>query len=43
MATINSNLTRQVSKKVVTEDARKKTLARSAPLKPSRGLPIAIW
>src|SRR6202162_2481273 len=38
MATINGNLSRQVAKKMVTEDARKQALARIAPAETVEGL-----
>src|SRR5882757_6334398 len=38
MATINGNLSRQVAKKMVTDDARKQALARIAPAETVEGL-----
>jgi len=44
MATINGNLSRQVAKKMVTDDARKQALARIAPAETVwRDCPTAIW
>src|ERR1700746_3281525 len=38
MATINGNLSRQVAKKIIAEDARKQALARLASTEPMAGL-----
>ena len=43
MATINGNLSRQVAKKIITEDARKRRSAGSSRRKPSKACRIAIW
>ena len=42
MATINGNLSRQVGKKPITEDARKQALDRISPPRPWTGWPTAI-
>jgi 3-hydroxybutyryl-CoA dehydrogenase len=44
MATINGNLSRQVAKKIITDDARKQALKRIATAETMDDLrPIAIW
>jgi 3-hydroxybutyryl-CoA dehydrogenase len=42
MATINGNLTRQVAKKTISEDAHKQTLGRITPSRVLTALPPAI-